>query len=141
MEVKKNVPEEVKNQMIDGKPRVVTEKIPEKFAKKIQEKLQKKQKLLNQFLQLSINILNAQEDQRNIAKTLKETKESITGNINIAFKKLRLGKKKYYHWRYDGRDSFIGVYNPPKPKSTGIKGAGIKQPPLPPKNPVRPSNR
>ena len=58
-------------------------------------------------------------------------KESITDCINDAFKKMKLGKKKNYHWRLSpDSQNFVGVYNPPKPKPAGIKGLEINQPPI-----------
>ena len=116
MEVRKDIPEEVKNQIIDGKPRVITEKIPEKLAKKITEKLQLKGKRMQQFLQLSVNIVNAQKKQQELVGLFKSVEDSVSDTLKRAFKKLGLAKKKEYSFRFDGRDSFIGVYNPPKPK-------------------------
>lgn len=114
MEVKKNVPEEVKNQKVDGKPRVITEKIPEKQLTKIQDALKKKQKYLNQFLQLSLQIVNAQAEQRDLQKRLSDNDQSYKSRVEDAYKKMKLSKNKDYGFRFDGRDSFIGVHNPPK---------------------------
>jgi len=117
MEISKNMPEEVKNQKTpDGKPRVITEKIPEKLAKKITEKLQLKGKRIQQFLQLSVSIAKAQQKQQEFLGLFKSVEDSISDNLQRAFKKLGLKKKTDYQFRFDGRDSFIGVYNPPKPK-------------------------
>ena len=117
MEVSRNMPEEVKNQVMpDGKKRVVTEKIPEKFVKRIQDGVKKKQKLTRDFLQISVNIVNFQRAQQELIDRLKSNDDNITETIKRAGQKMKLGKRKEYNWRYDGRDSFIGVYNPPKPK-------------------------
>ena len=144
MEIRKDMPEELKNQMVDGKKRVIVEKIPEKLARKIEESLRKKQTLLNKFLKISINVLNAQESQREIVKSLNSLKDSISYNINNAFKKMKLAKRKNYNWQFK-RDSFVGIYNPPKPIKLNPAPAnskhGIIKPTLPPKTSVRPSDR
>lgn len=115
--MRKEKPEEVKNQKTpDGRPRVITEKIPEKFVKKIKEKLALKNKRLQAFVQLSFTIAQAQKKQQESLDLLKSVGDSISDAINQAFKRMKLGKKKEYRFRYDGRDSFIGVMNPPKPK-------------------------
>jgi len=122
MDVRRNMPEEVKNQtMSNGKKRVVTEKIPDKFVEKIQGGIKKKQQLTNQFLQLSVNIVNAQKAQRELIDRLKSNDDSISDTLKRAGQKMKLAKRTEYNWRFDGRDSFIGVYNPPKPKSTPTK--------------------
>ena len=108
--------EEVKNQMIDGKKRVVTEKLPEKFAKKIAEKLVLKKKRLQAFVQVSLQIANANEKQQEILRDLKSAGASISSVIQDSFKRLKLNKRPEYNWRFDGKENFIGVYNPPKPK-------------------------
>ena len=116
MEIRKEMPEEVKNQTINGKPRVITEKIPEKIAKKITEKLQLKGKRIQQFFQLSLTIARAQQKQQEFLQLFKSVEDSVSENLKRAFKKLGLAKKTEYLFRFDGRDSFIGVYNPIKKK-------------------------
>ncbi len=117
MEVRKDMPEEVKNQIMpNGKKRVVTEKMPDKFIKKIQDGIKKKQQLTGQFLQLSVNIVKAQKAQRELIDRLTANGDSIKDTLSRASQKLRLQKRKEYNWRFDGRDSFVGVYNPSKPK-------------------------
>ena len=32
------------------------------------------------------------------------------------YKQEKLAKKKEYSFRFDGKENFVGVYNPPKPK-------------------------
>lgn len=116
MEISKDIPEEVKNQTVNGKKRVVTRELPEKLKKKVEEKLLLKRKRLNEFLQLSFNIAKAQGKQQEIIKLIDSADASIKEAIQRSFKKLRLDNEKDYNWRFDGRSSFIGVYNPPKPK-------------------------
>lgn len=136
MEVRKTMPEEVKNQIMpNGKKRVVTEKLPDKLLKKFQDGIKKKQKLSQDFFQLSVDIVNAEKAQRELVDRLKANNDSLKDIVTRAGQKLRLQKRKEYNWRFDRRDSFIGVYNPPKPKQNIIK------PSLPPKNPIRPSDR
>jgi len=106
METPKKKTEEVKP---------VIEKIPEKLLKVINETIQKKRNLLNQFLQISFQVVNAQRQQTNIADKLSNTEQSIGQKIHYAFKKMKLGKRKEYGWKYNGKDSFIG-HPIPKPK-------------------------
>ena len=121
MEVRKGMPEEVKNQVMpNGKKRVITEKIPDKYIKKIQEGIKKRQKLNQDFFQLSVNIVKAQKAQRELVDRLKANDDSVSDTLKRAGQKTKLQKNKEYNWRFDGRDSFIGVYNPPKPKKTAL---------------------
>ena len=118
MDVRREMPEEVKNQIMpNGKKRVVTEKISDKFVKKIHETIRKKQKLTNQFLQLSIKVVQAEKAQQELLETLRATSNDTITVLQRASQKMKLQKRKDYNWRFDGRDSFVGVYNPPKPKS------------------------
>ena len=114
METRKNMPEEVKNEIVDGKKRVVTVALPEKQQKIIAEKKQKKQALIRKYLQVSFNVTRGQKDMQKIFDEISEIEQSIGSRIQDGFKKLKLQKKKDRQWRYDGRDSFIGVLNPPK---------------------------
>ena len=115
-EIRKNMPEEVKNEMIDGKKRVLTEKIPDKVYKKLEESNKKKQKALQMILQASIKEIEAINMKADAYEKLINARTSIENYIKEGAKKLKLSKKKEYYWRYDGRDSFIGIYNKPKPK-------------------------
>jgi len=107
METPKKKPEQVKP---------VIEKIPENLLKAINEVTQKKRILLNQFLQVSFQVVNTQKQQRDIADKLNNNEQSIGQKIQYAFKKMKLGKKKEYGWRYDGRGNFVGQLIP-KPKT------------------------
>lgn len=112
MEIRKDIPEEVKNQTVNGKKRVVTRELPEKIKVKVAEKIQLKQKRLKEFVRVSVEVVHAQAKQQELLKTLSSADDSIKEAIQRAFKKLRLGKEKEYEWRFDGRGSFIGVMNP-----------------------------
>ncbi len=114
--MKKEMPEEVKNQMINGKKRVITEKIPEDLVKDIKEKMKKKNGLLQNFLRVALSIANANTQQALLLEKMKSQEDVIGSAINHAFRKMKLKKNPEYQFRFDGRDSFIGVYNPPKPK-------------------------
>jgi len=116
MDIKKNIPEEIKNQTVNGKPRVITEKIPENLVKDIKEKIGKKNNLLQAFLRISLQIAGANAQQGQILEKMKNSEEVISSAINNAFRKMKLKKKAEYRFRFDGRENFIGVYNPPKPK-------------------------
>ncbi len=122
MEIRKDMPEEVKNEMINGKQRVITEKVPEKYMKKLQENNKKKQELLNKMLKVSVKEVDVRQKLANIRKEQEDIGQQIINNRNSvqqilsgAFKKLKLGKRKEYNWQFK-QNSFVGVYNPPKPK-------------------------
>ena len=123
MEIRKAMPDEVKNQTLpDGRKRVVTEKIPEKYLKKLQENEQRKQELLNKMLGASIREIDTRKKLRDIQQRQEEIKQSLIDNqknvqaiINNAFKKMKLGKQKDREWQVK-HGSFVGVINPPRPK-------------------------
>jgi len=117
MEISKNIPEEIKNQKTpDGKPRVITEKIPEDLVKDIKEKIGKKNGLLQNFLRISLQIANANTQQAQLLEKMKNQEDVIGSAINHAFRKMKLKKKAEYQFRFDGKENFVGVYNPPRPK-------------------------
>ena len=122
MEIRKNMPEEAKNQKTpDGRPRVITEKIPDNLIKDITEKIKKKSGLLHGFVQMALQIANSQEAQRDTLNKMKNQEQVINSAINYAYRKMKLGKKKGYQFRFDGRENFIGVYNPSNPKKPEVK--------------------
>jgi len=117
MEIRKNIPEEVKNQKTpDGKPRVITEKIPEDLVKDIKEKVGKKNTLLQGFLRISLQIAGANAQQAQLLEKIKNQEDVIGSAINHAFRKMKLKKKAEYQFRFKGKENFIGVFNPSKPK-------------------------
>jgi len=116
LEVYKDMPEEVKNQEVDGKKRVVTKELPKKYLDKVNDKTKLRKQRVNEFLQLSYTIAQAQNRCQELVKEIESAEESARDSIQRAFKKLRLDKDKERAWRYDGRGNFIGVYNPTKPK-------------------------
>jgi NCAIR mutase (PurE)-related protein len=116
MEISRNMPEEVKNQKVDGKPRVITIPIPEKILKKIMDKVNLKRKRTQGFFQLSLSIVRAQKQQQQVVDEMASAEQSISNHLKSAHRKLRLNKKPEYQFRFDGKGSFIVVYNPPKPK-------------------------
>ncbi len=115
MDIRKETPEEVKNQMINGKKRVITEKIPEDLVKDIKEKMKKKNGLLQNFLRVALSIANANTQQALLLEKMKSQEDVIGSAINHAFRKMKLKKNPEYQFRFDGRENFIGVMNP-KPK-------------------------
>jgi len=116
METRKEMPEEVKNQMVNGKKRVITEKIPENLAKDLKTKRDKKNTLLQGFLRLSLQIANAEAQQVQMLEKIKNQEQVIGSAIEHSFKKMKLRKQSEYQFRFDGKENFIGIYNPPKPK-------------------------
>ena len=127
----KEMPDEVKNQIMpDGKKRVITEKIPDKYLKEMEEYKKKKGELMQKFFQLSVQIVNVQQQQKDILEKMKDTDKKIGKVVDYTFKKLKLHKRKGRRWQFRG-DSFVGVYNPPSPKKQGHKGA-YNPPPINP---------
>ena len=117
METRREMPDEVKNQIMpDGKKRVITEKIPDKYLKEMTDNGKKKQELVQKFLQLSVQIVNTQQQQKDMLEKIKDTDKKIGNVVDYAFKKLKLHKNKDRRWSFK-RDSFVGVYNPPRPKN------------------------
>lgn len=117
MDIRKEMPEEVKNQKTpDGKPRVITEKIPENLVKDIKEKVGKKNGLLQNFLRVSLQIAGANAQQVQLLEKMKNQEQVISSAINHAFSKMKLKKKTEYQFRFSGKDEFIGVFNPIKKK-------------------------
>jgi len=113
MKTSKEIPEEVKNQIINGKKRVVTIPLPEKQKKIIEEKKAEKGKLAQKFYQVSVAITKSQKVTQDILTKMENIDKSISDRITEGFKKLKLKKQKERHWRFDGKENFIGIYNPP----------------------------
>ena len=117
LQVSKEVPKEVKEQIApDGKPRVITENIPKEHVEMLEEQKKNRQKFLNQFLQVSFQMAKAQEEQQKLLKKIDDFDNSFRGKIEWVMRKMKLNRMQNRAWRYDGRESFIGIYNPPKPK-------------------------
>ena len=120
MEVRKEMPEEVRKQLEDKKRKlalnVVTEKIPEKFINDVNKEKATQSKLTKEFLQLSVNLCNAQRDQQALLERIKNSQNRTRTVLQNAFKKMKLGKKKNYRWQFDNIDSFRGQVIPPKPE-------------------------
>lgn len=117
METRKEMPiEELKKEKINGKPRVITEKIPDKYVKDIEDLKRKKGGLVQQFLQISVQLVNAKNQQKVLLDKVKGIDQKIGNTVDHAFKKLKLHRRKDRRWSFK-RDSFVGIYNPPKQKS------------------------
>ena len=97
-------------------PKPVVEKIPEGILKIITDLKVKKGKLINQFLNISFQLAELQDKQKETKDKVKNTNEQIGQKVKYAFDKLRLKKRKNYRWSYNGGDSFIGNLVPEKPK-------------------------
>ena len=116
-QVSKEMPKEVKEQLApDGKPRVITENIPEEHLKVIDEQKANRQKLLNQFLQVSFQLAQTQKEQQKLLEKLDNFDNGFRGKIEWVMRKMKLNRMQNRVWRYDGRGAFIGIYNSPKPK-------------------------
>ena len=98
------------------KPKPVEVKIPEGILKVITDLKTKKGQLINQFLNLSFQLAELQDKQKETKDKVKNANEQIGQKIKYAFDKLRLKKRKNYRWGYNGGDSFIGTLIPEQPK-------------------------
>jgi len=105
----------VNPELIPEPPKPIIEQIPEDIMKHIRELGEKKNNLLNQFLNISAQVVDLQTQQKTILDQVKSNSESVGAKIKYAYDKLRLGKKLDYNWKYDGRGNFIGQLKP-KPK-------------------------
>lgn len=98
-------------------PKPVVEKIPEGILKIITDLKAKKSQLINQFLNISFQLTEIQDRQKDTKDKVKSTNQQISQKVKYAFDKLKLKKRKNYDWSYKGGDSFIGTLIPePKKK-------------------------
>jgi len=116
MEENKNQEQPKKELAPDGRERVITENIPKEYVEIIDGKKKERQQLLNTFLQVSFQIAQAQKAQQELVNKLADVDQSFKGKLEWIMQKMKLHKMRDRNWRYDGRENFIGVYNPPKPK-------------------------
>lgn len=93
-------------------PKPVIEKIPEGILKIIKELKAKKGQLINQFLNLSFQLSELQDKQKDTKDKVKNTDGQIGQKVKYAFDKLRLKKRKNYRWSYNGGDAFTGTLIP-----------------------------
>lgn len=109
------IPEEVKNQIVDGKKRVETVDIPKTFLDDIEKENKKQSQLSQQFYMYSRQFVQLQELLQDLNTRMKDSEEAKKRIYEHAFKKLRLGKDANRRWQIKG-NSFVGVLNiPPKP--------------------------
>lgn len=106
--IKKEQPEKIKP---------VVETIPEGILKIIIDLKAKKGQLVNQFLNVSFQLAELQDKQKDVKDKVKSTNQQIGQKIKYAYDKLKLKKRKNYRWSYNGGDSFTGTLIPePKKK-------------------------
>lgn len=98
-------PEEKKNDQ-------VVEKIPDNLLNPIIETQKIKGQLHQQFHQISINSTSLQQKSLDTLAKMQSNEQAIGNKIKRAFDKMKLGKKKSYTWRYDGKGNFVGVPRP-----------------------------
>ena len=94
---------------IKEKETQLIEKIPEKIVKGMDETKNKKNKALNTFLNLSIQVVSLQIKQKELLDKVKSLDESLNSQFQNAVNKLRLKKKTNYNWTFNGKDTFIGT--------------------------------
>ena len=97
------------------KPKTVEVVIPEDIKVKIDEKREARQKLLKEFLNISVERASIVKREQEIINLLKSNADSTNAKIELAYKKLKLDKDVEYGYRYSIDGKFIGY--PKKKKS------------------------
>lgn len=106
--------------MEEKKIETINEAIPKKLLNPILDAEKNSRKLNRELHNLTIQILALRNRQEKTFKSLQTAGTSIRSKIERAFKKMKLGKKKQYNWRFDGKESFIGINRPePTKKKEG----------------------
>lgn len=114
-----DIPDEVKNEVIDGKPRVVTENIPQTLLDDVAKEDKKIGEYANQFYNASRQLVKLDKIVKELATKIQDAEEARKKVYEYAFNKLKLGKRKDYRWQLKG-NSFVGILNmPPKPQGEG----------------------
>jgi len=91
--------------------------IPDDILKIMDELKVKKDKLVNQFLNISFQVGEMQDKQDEIRNQVKSTDEKIGQKVQYAFNQLKLKKRKNYRWGYNSKErKFVGNLIPEKPK-------------------------
>ena len=90
------------------KPKTVEVDIPEDIKVKIDEKREAKQKLLKEFLNISIERASIVKREQEILDLLKSNADSTNAKIDIAYKKMKLNKDVEYGYRYRPDGKFVG---------------------------------
>ncbi len=103
MESNQPVPE------INGKPKILSVPLPEKIKDIIIDRYKQKQKLIQRYLQISINVDKGVMEKTKIVTELQNIDASISDRISEGFRKARLEKQKDYQWRFNGQDGFEGT--------------------------------
>ena len=103
-----DIPDEVKKQMVDGKPRVVTENLPPKSKEDFAEWTAKRQKLLQELLNVTMEATKLQKTQQEIYDKIQTASAGIQKILQEASRKLRIDKRTDYNWQFKG-DSFVGI--------------------------------
>ena len=108
------------------KPKTVEVDIPEDIKVKIDEKREAKQKLLKEFLNISIERASIVKREQEILDLLKSNADSTNAKIDIAYKKMKLNKDVEYGYRYRPDGKFVGFLKRRKHKNMGeLKGYKI----------------
>jgi GTP1/Obg family GTP-binding protein len=111
-----DIPDDVKNQIVDGKQRVITENIPQNFLEDIEKENKKMEQLSHQFFSSSRQHVKLGDMLQELETKLHDAEEMRKKIYEHAFNKLKLAKRKDYRWQLKG-NSFVGILNiPPKPQ-------------------------
>ena len=104
---------------LDGKE-IKTDKnikveIPEDIMKKIKEKQDARRKIMNEFVEVSLQRAIAEQKEQELLAKLQSNTDSLNAKIGYAHKKLKLDKDVNYTYQYNSRDNkFTGF---PKKKA------------------------
>ena len=96
------------------KPETIEKIVPEDIKKKIEEKQIARKKLVNEFLEISIQRAAIVKREQEILDLLKSNVDSTNAKIDIAYKKMKLDRDVEYSYRYRRDGKFIGT---PKKKT------------------------
>lgn len=110
------IPDEIKNQIVDGKKRVITENIPQRYLDDVEDENKKHRKASQEYFYLSRQNIKIRKRIEELAEKLTHIEGQKKKIYEQAFKKMKLGKKKDYNWQIKGND-FVGILNvtPPVP--------------------------
>jgi hypothetical protein len=111
-----DIPDEVKNELVEGKPRVVTENIPQNLLDDVEKENKKIEQLANQYYNASRQFFKLEKMVKDMATKITDAEEARKKIYEYAYNKMKLGKRKEYRWQLKG-NSFVGILNMlPKPQ-------------------------
>ena len=99
-------------------PVTKVEKIPEKIVEKLGTIKKDIEEINSEFFNLANQLVGIQDRLQTLKRRREEKGENYSSTLNFAAGKLKLKKRTDYNWRFDGKDSFIGVSYTTPPTTT-----------------------